>query len=125
VAVPPALRFELTLAKISRKTHVAAVAGHLDFDAELELRQRLAPLSERTVYMLIFDYTDFPFFVAAALELLSSIGERLGDNGGRLVVVSDDPKLGRRLDAAGFTGAIAFESSLAGAVERVGDGHPA
>jgi anti-anti-sigma factor len=125
VAVPPALRFELTLAKISRKTHVAAVAGHLDLDAELELRQRLAPLSDCKDIQLIVDLTDVPFVDAAALELFSSIGERLGDNGGRLVVVSDDPKLGRRLDAAGFTGAIAFESSLAGAVERVGDGHPA
>jgi anti-sigma B factor antagonist len=117
----PDLDFDLTVARLSPRTHVATVTGELDLHTEPDLRRRLEPLAEGAHATVIVDLRDAPFVDSTALGTLSALARRLRAGGGDLVVASDDPRLRRLLEITGLLSIMSYESSLARAVERVGN----
>jgi anti-sigma B factor antagonist len=115
------LAFELTVASIAEHTHVATVSGELDLHCEADLRRRLWPLAAVEGTTVIVDLCDVPFLDSTAIGVLTGLAVRLREREGRLVIVSDDPRLRRLLDLAGLHAVFGVETSLAKAVKRVGD----
>jgi anti-sigma B factor antagonist len=116
--VKPDLRFDLTVARLTPRTHVATVTGELDLHTEPHLRRWLSPLADRDGATLIVDLSGAPFVDSTALGTLTALARRLREGGGELVIASDDPRLRRLLELTGLLAFMSFESSLAGAVER-------
>jgi anti-sigma B factor antagonist len=115
------LAFDLTVASIAEGTHVATVSGELDLHREADLRRRLWPLADSGSTTVIVDLCDVPFLDSTALGVLTGLAARLRERDGRLVIVSDDPRLRRLLDLTGLHAVLGVETSLAKAVKSVGD----
>jgi anti-sigma B factor antagonist len=124
-AIRPELDFALTLARLAPRTHVATVRGELDLHTEGDLRRSLAPFVDLADSTVIVDLCAAPFVDSTALGTLTACARRLRAGGGDLVIASDDPRLRRLLELTGLLSVMSFESSLAGAVERVGSTPPA
>jgi anti-anti-sigma factor len=124
-AIRPDLDFDLTLARLAPRTHVATVRGELDLHTEGDLRRSLAPLVDVADATVIVDLCGAPFVDSSALGTLTACACRLRAGGGDLVIASNDPRLRRVLELTGLLAVLSFESSLAGAVERVGNATPA
>jgi anti-sigma B factor antagonist len=120
-AIRSPLDFDLTLARLAPRTHVATVRGELDLYSEPDLRHVLGPLVDVAHATVILDLCAAPFVDSTALGTLTALAKRLRAGGGRLVVASDDPRLRRLLELTGLLAVLWFESSLAEAVERVGN----
>jgi anti-sigma B factor antagonist len=120
-----ALDFDVTVARIAPRTHVASVSGELDLYTEPDLRRRLDPLADVDDATVIVDLCGAPFVDSTALGTLSALARRLRAGGGELVIASDDPRLRRLLEITGLLAVMSVEPSLAGAVERVGSGSAA
>lgn len=119
-AIRPDLDFDLTLARLAPRTHVATVRGELDLHTEPDLRQSLSPLADVEDATVIVDLCGVPFVDSTALGMLSGLARRLRAGGGELVIATDDPRLRRLLELTGLLSVLSVESSLARAVERVG-----
>jgi anti-sigma B factor antagonist len=118
--IRPELDFDLTLARLAPRTHVATVRGELDLYTEGDLRRSLAPLVDLADSTVIVDLCAAPFVDSTALGTLTACARRLRAGGGDLVIASDDPRLRRLLELTGLLALMSFEPSLAGAVKRVG-----
>ena len=59
-----------------------------------------------------------PFIDSTILGVLLKASRRARDEGGTLVLVSDDPRITRAFEITGLLGQFTFERSLAAAVER-------
>jgi anti-anti-sigma factor len=115
------LDFDLTLARLAPRTHVATVRGELDLHTEGDLRRCLAPLVDVAGSTVIVDLCGAPFVDSTSLDTLTASARRLRAGGGELVVASDDPRLRRLLELTGLLALMTFEQTLAGAVERLGN----
>src|SRR4051812_40185797 len=105
--------FELTLARLAPRTHVATVTGELDLHTEQDLRRRLEPLADTADESLIVDLCGSRFIDSTALGTLEALAGRLRAGGGELVIASDDPRLRRLLEVSGMLAFMSVESSLA------------
>jgi anti-sigma B factor antagonist len=119
--VRPDLSFDLTVARLAPRTHVATITGELDLYTEPHLRRWLAPLVELDGETLIVDLSAAPFVDSTALGTLTTLARRLRAGGGGLVVASGDPRLRRLLELTGLLAFMSLEPSLALAVASAGD----
>jgi anti-anti-sigma factor len=112
--------FDLTVARLAPRTHVASVSGEVGLDDDANLRRRLLPLASVADATLIVDLCGAPHLETSTLGTLRVLAQLLRSRGGDLVVATDVPRVRRLFETAGLSNLLSVESSLAGAVERVG-----
>ena len=113
-----------SVAELTPSIHVATIAGELDVYSADRLRGELAPLTARDDETLIVDLSGVTFIDSTALGVLTGAAKLLRTGGGRLVLVSGDPRFRRLLEITGLLAVLRLEPSLTDAVENHGDDAP-
>jgi anti-sigma B factor antagonist len=108
--------FRLSLARLASSTHVVTVLGEADLHNEVELREALWPLADEEGSTVIVDLCDASFVDSTVLGVLVGLAKRLRARGGRLIVVSADPRFQKLLEITGLLPVLHLEPSLAKAV---------
>lgn len=99
---------------------VLSVQGELDISTVHELEHELTELLAADPAALIVDLGCSTFVDASACRVLLRAACRLGDHGGRLVVVNRDVEIGRIFDVMGLDEFLTVVRSRDDAQELVG-----
>jgi anti-sigma B factor antagonist len=97
--------------------YVVAVSGELDRSAADPLRielERILRLGGRTI---VVDLLSVSFIAPPALDVLVAAAKRVGEAEARLILVADDPRTLRELQATGLDRVFALERSLSAAID--------
>ena len=97
--------------------YVVAVSGELDGNAADPLRielERIVRLGGRTI---VVDLLSVSFIASTALDVLVAAAKRVGHAEGRLILVADDPRTLRELQATGLDRVFALERTLSAAID--------
>jgi anti-sigma B factor antagonist len=113
--------FASSIAELAPSTHVATIAGDLDLYSADDLRDELAPLTQRENETLIVEMSGVTFVDSTALGVLTGAAKLLRARGGRLVLASGDPRFRRLLEITGLLAVLHHEPTLTKAIERFVD----
>lgn len=102
--------------------YVLTLSGELDLHVVDALAGELAAIEEAGGTRVIVDLVGVSFLDSTALAVLVASCKRLRAGGGRLVLVSNDPRTLRVLEITGLDRVFEVERSLADAVGGVLDG---
>ena len=105
------------IARLAADTCLVAASGELDADSAWKLQDALGAASATGATRVVADFGAVTYFDADALSILTSCARRVNDEGGTLVVVTDDPWLLRLLAAGRLAGVVEIEGSLRQVVE--------
>ena len=98
-------------------TFVVTASGELDLYGADALREELDRVHECGAVRLIVDLLGVSFIDSTALGLLVGAAKRARAAGGRIVLVSDDPRTLRVFEVTGLDGVFALEHSLLAAID--------
>jgi anti-sigma B factor antagonist len=121
--VPPQLReippFRATAGKLADDVGLVAVSGELDYFTVSELEAAIQSASDGQGPKLIVDFSAISFIDSTALAMVLKHVTRLAARGGRLIVVSNDPRTARLLEITGLNGRIAMRLTLQEALDEL------
>jgi len=116
MAVAPA---RVSTAQIGADAFVVAASGELDLSSSGPLERDLDDVIGRGGLRLVVDLTGVTFMDSFALGALVREVKRLRANGGRCVIVADDPRILRVFEITGLDRMFGIERSLAEGVDRL------
>ena len=99
-------------ARIGRGVHVVALGGEIDLHTAPRLDEELFGAIGDGAERLLVDLGGATFVDSTVLGVLLRAHRRLDDRGGRLVIVSDDPRILRTLELTGLDRTLSVERSL-------------
>lgn len=99
-------------ARIGRGVHVVALGGEIDLHTAPRLDEALFGAIHEGAQRVLVDLAGTTFVDSTVLGVLLRAHRRLDDTGGRLVVVSNDPRILRTLEVTGLDRTLAVEPSL-------------
>ncbi len=114
--LPP---FRATAGKLADDVGLVAVSGELDYFTAPELETAIKSASEGQGPKLIVDLSAISFIDSTALGVLLTHVARLAARGGRLIVVSNDPRVSRLLEITGLQERIATRATLHEALDEL------
>jgi len=100
------------IARLGEDVCLVAAGGELDSSTAWRLQDALGSAFRTGARRLIADLTAVTYLDADALAALSVSANRIHREGGRLVIVTDDPWLVRLLDASALDGVAEVEPTL-------------
>jgi anti-anti-sigma factor len=104
------------VAQVGASTYVVAVAGDVGESGAADVKDALYPLAAHRGASVVVDVTMVPFVDAPLLGVLTGAAHLLGRAGGRLSVITRDPRARRLFEDSGLTGLARVEGSLAEAI---------
>jgi anti-sigma B factor antagonist len=107
-----ALDARIDSARIGRGVHVVALGGEIDLHTAPRLDEELFGAIGDGAQRLLVDMAGATFVDSTVLGVLLRAHRRLDDSGGRLVIVSDDPRILRTLELTGLDRTLSVERSL-------------
>ena len=108
------------VAQIGAANYVVAVAGDVGESGAADVKDALYPLAAHQGALVVVDVTIVPFVDAALLGILTGGAHLLATTGGRLAIVTRDPRARRLFEDSGLTSLARVEGSLA---EAIGDAY--
>lgn len=99
-------------ARIGRGVHVVALAGEIDLHTAPRLDEELFGAIGDGARRVLVDMAGATFVDSTVLGVLLRAHSRLDDRGGRLVIISDDPRILRTLELTGLDRMLSVERSL-------------
>jgi anti-sigma B factor antagonist len=103
-------------ARIGRGVHLVAVGGEIDLHTAPRLDEALFGAIGDGAQRVLVDLAGTTFVDSTVLGILVRAHRCLNDCGGRLVIVSDDPRILRTLALTGLDRMLSVESSLTATV---------
>jgi len=100
------------IARLGDDVCLIAARGDLDGSTAWRLQDALGAAAATGARRLIADLASVTYLDADALAALSASAARIHREGGRLVIVTDDPWLVRLLDASDLDGVAQVEPTL-------------
>ena len=97
--------------------HIVTASGELDFYGAGSLEAELHRVQEDRGSNVIVDLLGVPFLDSTALGVLVATAKHLRALGGRLALVSDDPRTLRVFQVTGLDGIFVLERSLSAAID--------
>jgi anti-sigma B factor antagonist len=107
-----ALDARIDSARIGRGVHVVALGGEIDLHTAPRLDEALFGAIHEGAQRVLVDLAGTTFVDSTVLGVLLRAHRRLDDAGGRLVLVSNDPRILRTLELTGLDRTLAVESTL-------------
>jgi anti-anti-sigma factor len=104
------------IAQLGDDVYMFAARGELDGSTVWRLQDAVGAARTSGARRLIADFGAVTYLDAEALAVVAASATQLHRDGGRLVVVTDDPWLVRLLYAEGLNGVVQVERSLRAAV---------
>jgi anti-sigma B factor antagonist len=99
--------------------YVVTAAGELDLYGADSLRAELDRVEADGAARLIVDLLRVTFLDSSALGVLVACSKRLQPGGGKVVLVTDDPRTLRVFEVTGLDRVFALERSLPAAIDAV------
>ena len=99
-------------ARIGRGVHVVALGGEIDLHTAPRLDEALFGAIHEGAERVLVDLAGTTFVDSTVLGVLLRAHRRLDDSGGRLVLVSNDPRILRTLELTGLDRTLAVEPTL-------------
>lgn len=99
-------------ARIGRGVHVVALGGEIDLHTAPRLDEALFSAIDEGAHRVLVDLAATTFVDSTVLGILLRAHRRLDDAGGRLVVVSNDPRILRTFELTGLDRTLAVEPTL-------------
>lgn len=99
-------------ARIGRGVHVVALGGEIDLHTAPRLDEALFSAIDEGAHRVLVDLAATTFVDSTVLGILLRAHRRLDDAGGRLVVVSNDPRILRTFALTGLDRTLAVEPTL-------------
>ena len=99
-------------ARIGRGVHVVALGGEIDLHTAPRLDEALFGAIHDGAQRVLVDLAGTTFVDSTVLGVLLRAHRRLDDAGGRLVLVSNDPRILRTLELTGLDRTLAVEPTL-------------
>lgn len=99
-------------ARIGRGVHLVALGGEIDLHTAPRLDEALFGAIGEGAQRVLVDLAGTTFIDSTVLGILVRAHRCLDDSGGRLVIVSDDPRILRTLAVTGLDRVLSVESSL-------------
>jgi anti-sigma B factor antagonist len=117
----PAIGVTVRTATLGRRSYVLAVQGELDLASTPELELRMNRLHDLGGRSFIVDLSGVTFIDSTGLGVLLRETKRVGRDGGRLLVVTGDPRVLRTFAISGAASVLDVQATLAEALEVVRD----
>ena len=89
--------FDVSVDRPSAGRAIVAVSGELDLYAAPDTREALDGALDEGATEVVVDLTDVDFIDSSGLACIVNVARRLGESGGRLVVVNRHPAVARTL----------------------------
>jgi anti-anti-sigma factor len=105
----------IEIAQIGRDRYIVALIGDPSADA---LRDALFPLAAHDGATIVVDLAAVPFVDSSLLPILTGGAELVNTGGGRLAVVTRDPRARWLLDDSGFSRLARVEPTLNDAISH-------
>lgn len=99
-------------ARIGRGVQVIALGGEIDLHTAPRLDEALFSAIDEGAHRVLVDLAATTFVDSTVLGILLRAHRRLDDAGGRLVVVSNDPRILRTFELTGLDRTLAVEPTL-------------
>jgi anti-sigma B factor antagonist len=99
-------------ARIGRGVHGIALGGEIDLHTAPRLDEALFSAIDEGAHRVLVDLAATTFVDSTVLGILLRAHRRLDDAGGRLVVVSNDPRILRTFELTGLDRTLAVEPTL-------------
>ena len=115
----PILDARVSVSRFGPDSFVVAADGDLDGDTAERLRETFAEVLELGGRQLLVDLTGVSFTDPTALQLIAHTAKTLRSRGGRVVLVTDDPRVTRAIEITGLERGVRVESSLPEAVQQL------
>jgi anti-sigma B factor antagonist len=96
---------------------VVTACGELDLYGAESLRTEIDRVLDRRGTRLVVDLLGVSFIDSTALGVLVGAAKRVRAEGGRIVLVSDDPRTLRVFEITGLDGVFTLERSLMAAID--------
>jgi anti-sigma B factor antagonist len=122
MAQPPAIEaFTATAGKLSDDVGLVAVTGELDLYAAPRLEAAIQSASDTDGAVVVVDLSGTSFIDSTALGVLLAHVRRLAARGGRLVLVSNDPRTVRLLEVTGVDRRLPLRSTVKEALDELAE----
>jgi anti-sigma B factor antagonist len=104
--------------------YLVAVTGEVDIFTAPELEERVSAAVGAGASRLVVDLREATFIDSSSLGVLIGAHRRLEEQGGRVIVVCDNPAIVKTLKITGLDGVFTLVDTLDGALEdgAVGSG---
>jgi anti-anti-sigma factor len=99
-------------ARIGRGVQVVALGGEIDLHTAPRLDEALFGAIDDGAQRVLVDFAGTTFVDSTVLGVLLRAHRRLDGTGGRLVIVSNDPRILRTLELTGLDRTLTVEPSL-------------
>ena len=108
--------FAITTAQVGAEEYVVTVVGEVDMYRSPDLDRNLAAIAVRGGRRVVVDLSEASFIDSTVLALLVRELKRLDGDGGKLLLVSSDPRILRAFEITGLDRLFTIEPSLTRAV---------
>jgi anti-sigma B factor antagonist len=115
----PILDARVSVSRFGPDSFVVAADGELDADTAERLRETFAEVLGLGGRQLLVDLTGVSFTDPPALQVIAHTAKTLRARGGRMVLVTDDPRVTRAIEITGVERGVRVESSLPEAVQQL------
>jgi anti-sigma B factor antagonist len=111
--------FRLSSAELVPGAVVVTLSGELDLANAQRIDEELDELHDAGARQVVVDLLDAPFLESTVLGVLLHQARRLRDDGGELIIVTDDVRVLRVFEITGLLPHFTFRRTLASAIESV------
>lgn len=118
------MEFRISSAELGRGVQIVSLGGEVDVHTAPRLDEELAGAIETGARRLVVDLAGTSFVDSTVVGVLLRAQQRLDDMDGRLVLVSDDPRILRVFEITGLDSSFAIERSLTETISRLSNGEP-
>lgn len=119
------VEFRISSAELGSGAQIVSLGGEVDVHTAPRLDEELARATGAGSRRVVVDLAGASFIDSTVVGVLLRAHERLGRDGGGLVLVSDDPRILRVFELTGLDRRLTIERSLAKAIGELSHRSPA